>query len=101
MSMSDFYGSLDESESIRTIHRALELGVNFFDTADIYGPFTNEELVGAALRTRRQEVVLATKFGILRSPNGDFLGVDGSPAYVKKACEASLQRLGVEQIDLY
>src|SRR5688500_519726 len=101
MGMSDFYGPADEGESIRTIHRALDLGVDFLDTADIYGPFTNERLVGRAIRERRNEVVLATKFGNMRSEDGTFLGINGRPEYVRKACDASLKRLGVETIDLY
>ena len=101
MGMSEFYGTPDEEESVATIHRALELGVTFFDTADMYGPFTNEKLVGKALRGRRREVVLATKFGNERREDGSFVGVNGRPAYVRKACEASLQRLGVDHIDLY
>ena len=101
MGMSEFYGTPDEEESIATIHRALELGVTFFDTADMYGPFTNEQLVGKALRGRRRGVVLATKFGNERREDGSFVGVNGRPAYVRKACEASLQRLGVDHIDLY
>ena len=101
MGMSEFYGQTDEQESIATIHRALELGVNFLDTADMYGPFTNEQLVGRAIADRREQVVLATKFGNERLPDGTRVGVNGKPAYVRSACEASLRRLGVEQIDLY
>ncbi|HKN94847.1 MAG TPA: aldo/keto reductase [Thermoleophilaceae bacterium] len=101
MGMSEFYGEGDEQESVATIHRALELGVNFLDTADMYGPFTNEELVGRAIAGRRDEVVLATKFGNVRGPNGERLGVRGDPEYVREACEASLRRLGVDHIDLY
>src|SRR5205809_7305039 len=101
MGMSEFYGTADEAETIATIHRALELGVNFLDTADIYGPFTNERLVGHAIKGRRDEVVLATKFGNVRDERGNSFGIDGSPEYVRKACDASLQRLGVEHIDLY
>jgi aryl-alcohol dehydrogenase-like predicted oxidoreductase len=101
MGMSEFYGPSDETEAIAVIHRALELGVTFLDTADMYGPFTNEQLVGRALQGRRDDVVLATKFGIVRDPGGARLGVSGRPEYVREACDASLQRLGVEQIDIY
>ncbi len=101
MGMSEFYGTTDEDESIATIHRAIELGVTFIDTADIYGPFTNEKLVGKAIADRRDEVQLATKFGNVRGEDGSFQGVSGKPEYVKKACDASLQRLGVDHIDLY
>jgi aryl-alcohol dehydrogenase-like predicted oxidoreductase len=101
MGMSEFYGKGDDEESVATIHRALDLGVNFLDTADMYGPFTNEELVGQAIRDRRDEVILATKFGILRSDDPKFRGVSGKPEYVMASCESSLRRLGVETIDLY
>jgi aryl-alcohol dehydrogenase-like predicted oxidoreductase len=101
MGMSDFYGPTDDVESVATLHRAIELGVTFLDTADMYGPFKNEELLGRALRGRRDQVVLATKFGNRRSPDGAFLGVSGRPEYVREACDASLRRLGVEHIDLY
>jgi aryl-alcohol dehydrogenase-like predicted oxidoreductase len=101
MGMSEFYGASNESEAVATIHRALDLGVNFLDTADMYGPFANERLVGKAVRGRRQHVVIATKFGNMRGENGAFLGINGSPDYVRKACDASLQRLGVDVIDLY
>jgi aryl-alcohol dehydrogenase-like predicted oxidoreductase len=101
MGMSEFYGRTDEDEAIRTIHRALELGITFLDTADMYGPFTNEKLVGRAIADRRDGVVLATKFGNVRGENGERLGIDGSPEYVRRACDASLQRLGVDHIDLY
>jgi aryl-alcohol dehydrogenase-like predicted oxidoreductase len=101
MGMSEFYGATDEGESAATIQRALDLGVTLIDTADIYGPFTNERLVGRALRGRREEAVLATKFGNVRNERGERLGIDGSPDYVRRACEASLERLGVDHIDLY
>ncbi|MEA2312622.1 MAG: hypothetical protein QOE28_2590 [Solirubrobacteraceae bacterium] len=101
MGMSEFYGSRDEGEAIATVHRALELGIFFLDTADMYGPFTNEKLVGRAIAGRRDEVVLATKFGNQRGEDGSFKGVNGQPEYVRSACEASLQRLGVDHIDLY
>jgi aryl-alcohol dehydrogenase-like predicted oxidoreductase len=101
MGMSEFYGSGSEQESIATIHHALDRGVNFLDTADMYGVGRNEELVGRAIRDRRDQVFLATKFGNVRGPNGEFLGVKGDPAYVRSACENSLRRLGVEVIDLY
>src|SRR4051812_17011862 len=101
MGMSEFYGSTDEDEGIATIQRALELGVTFLDTADMYGPFTNEELVGRAIAGRRDEVQLATKFGNVRGPNGERGGIRGDAEYVREACDASLQRLGVETIDLY
>ncbi len=101
MGMSEFYGTRDDAESIATIHEALDSGVNFLDTADMYGPFTNERLVGRAIRDRRDEVVLATKFGNQRGEDGSYLRVNGTPEYVVAACDASLQRLGVEVIDLY
>jgi len=101
MGMSEFYGAGDERESIAAIHRALELGMTFLDTADMYGTGRNEELVGRAIAGRRERVTLATKFGSVRGPAGEFLGIDGSPAYVRAACEKSLSRLGVEAIDLY
>jgi aryl-alcohol dehydrogenase-like predicted oxidoreductase len=101
MGMSDFYGGADEARSIATIHRALDLGMDFLDTADIYGPFANERLVGRAIRDRRSEVFLATKFGNVRSEDGKFLGINGRPEYVRSACDASLKRLGVDVIDLY
>ncbi|HEX7030380.1 MAG TPA: aldo/keto reductase [Gammaproteobacteria bacterium] len=101
MGMSDFYGDANEQQSIAVIHRALDMGVNLLDTADMYGVGRNEELVGRAIRGRRDEVVLATKFGNVRAPDGAMLGIDGRPEYVKQACEASLKRLGVETIDLY
>jgi aryl-alcohol dehydrogenase-like predicted oxidoreductase len=101
MGMSEFYGAADDRESTDTIHRALELGIRFLDTADMYGVGRNESLVGRAIRGRRDGVVIATKFGNVRGPNGEFLGVSGRPEYVKQACDASLARLGVSHIDLY
>ncbi len=101
MGMSDFYGSSEEKDSIRTIHQAIENGVVFLDTADMYGPFENEKLVGRAIAGRRDGVILATKFGNVRDESGAFLGIRGDAAYVKKSCDASLQRLGVDHIDLY
>ena len=101
MGMSEFYGTTDDAESTAVIHRALDLGCTFLDTADMYGPFTNERLVGQAIKDRRDEVVLATKFGNERREDGSWVGVNGSPKYVRAACDASLQRLGVDHIDLY
>jgi aryl-alcohol dehydrogenase-like predicted oxidoreductase len=101
MGMSEFYGVGDDTESIATIHAALDAGVDFLDTADMYGPFVNEELVGRAIHDRRDEVVVATKFGNQRNPNGSFVRINGTPEYVVEACDASLRRLGVEVIDLY
>ncbi len=101
MGMSEFYESAERDECIKTIHEAIDRGVNFLDTADMYGPFTNEELVGEAIADRRDEVVLATKFGNERKPDGTFVGVNGRPEYVKNACHESLERLGVDTIDLY
>src|SRR4051812_48727817 len=101
MGMSEFYGESDKSESIATIHRALELGVTLLDTADMYGPFTNEKLVGRAIADRRDQVVLATKFGNVRGENGERLGIRGDADYVRQACDASLERLNVDHIDLY
>jgi aryl-alcohol dehydrogenase-like predicted oxidoreductase len=101
MGMSDFYGPADDAQSIAVIHRAIEIGVTFLDTADMYGVGRNEQLVGRAIADRRDRVVLATKFGNVRGPNGEYLGVNGTPEYVRSACDASLKRLGVDVIDLY
>ena len=100
MGMSDFYGTADERRSIAAIHRALELGVTLLDTADMYGPFTNEQLVGRAIRDRRDRATVATKFGNVRNEEGAYLGISGRPQYVRQACDASLRRLGVDVIDL-
>jgi aryl-alcohol dehydrogenase-like predicted oxidoreductase len=101
MGMNDFYGPAPEEEAIATIHHAIDCGIDFIDTADVYGPHTNEQLVGRALRGRRDTVVLATKFGNVRTPDGKWVGIDGRPEYVREACDASLRRLGVDVIDLY
>jgi aryl-alcohol dehydrogenase-like predicted oxidoreductase len=101
MGMSEFYGSFDEKESINTLHKAIDLGVNFFDTADMYGWGANERLLGKAFKDRRDLVILATKFAVMRGPNGEFLGLNGKPEYITQACEKSLQNLGVDTIDLY
>lgn len=101
MGMSEFYGSFNEEESINTLHKAIELGVNFFDTADMYGSGANEQLLGKAFKGRWDNIVLATKFAVMRGPNGEFLGLNGKPEYIRKACDQSLSNLGVEAIDLY
>ncbi|MGH8517147.1 MAG: aldo/keto reductase [Panacagrimonas sp.] len=101
MGMSDFYGPADDKQNLAVLNHALDIGVNFLDTADMYGPFTNEVLIGNVLKTRRRDVVLATKFGNVRAADGSFIGISGKPDYVQSACEASLKRLGVETIDLY
>ena len=101
MGMSEFYGSFDEKESINTLQKALDLGVNFFDTADMYGWGANERLLGKAFNGRRDDVILATKFAVMRGPNGEFLGLNGKPEYIRQACDQSLQNLGVDAIDLY
>jgi aryl-alcohol dehydrogenase-like predicted oxidoreductase len=101
MAMAGVYGAADEEQSITTVRRALDLGVSLLDTADVYGPWTNERLVGKALAGRREEVILATKFGYVSSPSGERLGIRGDAAYVRECCEASLARLGVDHIDLY
>ncbi len=101
MGMSEFYGSFDESESVKTLHKAIDLGVNFFDTADMYGSGANEKLIGKAFKGRWNEVVLATKFGVIRGPNGEWLGINGQPGYIREACEQSLKNLGTDSIDLY
>jgi aryl-alcohol dehydrogenase-like predicted oxidoreductase len=101
MGMSEFYGPFDEKESINTLHKAIDLGVNFFDTADMYGWGANERLLGKAFKGRWKDVTVATKFAVMRGPNGEFLGLNGKPEYIRKACDQSLQNLGVEKIDLY
>ena len=101
MGMSEFYGSFNEEESIRTLHKAIDLGVNFFDTADMYGNGANEQLLGKAFKGRRDDIILATKFAVMRGPNGEFLGLNGKSEYIRKACDQSLQNLGIEAIDLY
>jgi len=101
MGMSEFYGSFNEEESINTLHKAIDLGINFFDTADMYGWGANERLLGNAFKGRRDNVIIATKFAVMRGPNGEFLGLNGKPKYIRQACEQSLQNLGVDTIDLY
>jgi aryl-alcohol dehydrogenase-like predicted oxidoreductase len=101
MGMSEFYGSFNDAESINTLHKAIDLGVNFFDTADMYASGANEKLIGKAFKDRWDEVILATKFAVMRGPNGEWLGLNGQPEYIKKACEQSLLNLGTEAIDLY
>ena len=101
MGMSEFYGSFDEKESIKTVHKALDMGVNFFDTADMYGSGANERLLGKAFKGRWNDLILATKFAVMRGPNGEFLGLNGKPEYIRQACDNSLRHLGVEVIDLY
>ena len=101
MGMSEFYGSFDETESLNTLHKAIDLGVNFFDTADMYGSGANERLIGKAFKGRWSDVILATKFAVMRGPNGEWLGLNGQPAYIQKACEQSLVNLGTDVIDLY
>ncbi len=101
MGMSEFYGSFNEKESINTLHKAIDLGVNFFDTADMYGWGANEQLLGKAFKGRWENLILATKFAVMRGPNGEFLGLNGKPEYIRQACDQSLQNLGIEAIDLY